>query len=112
MRGIVEIVCAHVDRDAAVGRRLLDIWTDDGGRWGSGARHVGGVNEAEVVETRRGWEFTCRACGRVVRVRHRRLVDGLTNRAAAGETCLDLRELAENDGASSSPGSCQPVASS
>ena len=53
--GIVEIVCAHVDRDAAVGRRLLDIWTDDGGRWGSGAR-PSAVNEAEVVESRRGWD--------------------------------------------------------
>lgn len=94
-RSSVELVCAHAGRAVRGGTRLVDIWTDDGGRWDSGARHVGGINEAEVVETRRGWQFTCQACNRVVRVRHRRLVDELTCRAAAGETCLDLRELAE-----------------
>lgn len=99
----VELVCAHVGRDTDAARRLLDIWTDQGGRWGSGARHVGGINEAEVVETRRGWEFTCRACGRVVRVRHRRLVDELTNRAARGETWLDLQELVESAARPASP---------
>jgi len=51
-------------------------------------RHIGGVHR-----TKRGWTFTCGACGLAPRVRHHRMVQLMQDLRSRGEAGIELADL-------------------